>query len=408
MPKFKLNPRQLRNLMVSVLLSFVVALPVLSQPLGLSYAWQYPVVDADENTDSLDGENLAAYTLDPLEEIDRADQLFNRSRNENDSTTETAPAVLDGEDENDNSEPVDEQAAGTADMPQETATEPTEPPYAAVNYILYISANELNLRAEASTDSTILAELKFGDKVNCVGENAEWMQVTFEGKTGYIKTEYTSRTMVFKSVSQTVYVDANKLNLRDGPSTSGSVITSFGYMQKLTRTGIGDGWSRVKTSAGKTGYVASDYLTTKAPSSSSGSTSGGTAPKNSSGNRIVDLAYSALGVRYVHSGSSMSGFDCSGLVSWVYRQIGITLPRSTSGYYSAGTAVSYGNAQPGDVLCMDTRRYDGKTSITHVGIYIGGGKMIHASSTKGKVVIQSVSQYLGWGVKLISVRRIPN
>ena len=60
----------------------------------------------------------------------------------------------------------------------------------------------------------------------------------------------------------------------------------------------------------------------------------------------------------------------------------------------------------GDIICMDTRRRDGKTSITHVGIYVGGGMMIHASSSKGKMVLQNVSQYLGWGVKLITIRRL--
>jgi cell wall-associated NlpC family hydrolase len=166
----------------------------------------------------------------------------------------------------------------------------------------------------------------------------------------------------------------------------------------------------VKTSTGKTGYVSSQYLTRTGPAKSSGSaaTSGGSTAVNSSGNAIVDLAYKALGVRYVRGSSSMSGFDCSGLTSWVYRQVGISVPRSTSGYYTIGESAALADIQLGDIICMDTRRHDGKTSITHVGIYVGNGNMIHASSTNHRVVLQNLSQYLGWGVKLITIRRIPN
>ena len=400
MAKFKLNPRQFRNLMVSVLLSFVIALPLLGQPLGLSFAWNLPTADTSENIDSAVPENVA-YTLEPVDAIDHAEQLFNRSKDLPDSTIETEPAGSDAEETTVPSE--------TASPPEETVPEPTEAPFAVVDYTVYIAASSLNLRAEPSTEAEIIAKLDFGDKVACIGESVEWLQVTFDGKTGYVKTEFTSQTMVFKPVSQTVYVDANKLNLRESPSATGVVLASFSSMQKLTRTGIGDGWSKVKSSSGKTGYVASQYLTTKAPavSSGSGSSSGGDAPANSSGNRIVDLAYSALGVRYVFGSASMKGFDCSGLVYWCYKQIGVSVPRISTSFSKAGTAISYGNIQPGDVLCMDTNRKDGRTAINHVGIYIGGGKMIHASSSKGKVVVQNLGDYFDY-VKLLSVRRFPN
>lgn len=237
------------------------------------------------------------------------------------------------------------------------------------------------------------------------------MKVEFDDYIGYIKAEYTSTTVPYRDVNETVYVSSSTLNLRVGPSTDSEIITKLAKNTKLTRTAVGKEWSLVKTSAGKTGYVANEYLTTKAPVIRVVST-GGTMPAISDGSTIsgdagsiVSYAYSALGVRYVHGSSSMSGFDCSGLTSWVYRQIGITIPRSTSGYYNIGVSVDYANLQPGDVICMDTRKSDGKTSITHVGIYVGGGQMIHASSTNHQVVICSLSNYLNY-VKLITIRRI--
>ena len=421
MPNRKLNPRQIRNLMVISLLSFILALPLLSQPLGLSAAWAVsPATSAGEapETGKAATTTMAASILMPVEEFEVGDELYNRSLNEN-KTLPTEPAAGSAENQYDpaifgdyNDDFEDETGA--------PVVEPTDPPYVDVDYVLYIAANTLNLRAEPSTDSEIVAKLKFGDKVRCQGENAEWMKVSYEDQVGYLKTEYTSRTMVFEWVKETVYVDANKLNLRAEPSTAAEILVVMRSDDKLTRIGIGDGWSQVKTSSGKTGYVASDYLTKQAPvvvskntKGTTKGTGGSSAPATSDGptysgdaGKIVDLAYSALGVKYVYAHASLSsGFDCSGLTSWAYKQIGISIPRSTGGYYNAGKGVSYADIQPGDVLCMDTRSRDGKTSITHVGIYVGNGMMIHASSRLGKVVLQSVSQYFSWGVKLITVRR---
>ncbi len=86
------------------------------------------------------------------------------------------------------------------------------------------------------------------------------------------------------------------------------------------------------------------------------------------GSAIVAEAYKYLGVRYVWGGSSSNGVDCSGLVMLAHRAIGVNLPHYSGSQGSGGRAVSRAEAQPGDVVC-----YSG-----HVGIYIGGGQMIHA------------------------------
>ncbi len=431
MHRKKLTPCQIRNLMVTALLSFILAMPLLSQPLGLASAWNDPTAKTDDNMDTDEDATLSAgYALAPLDQFDAGAELYNRGLQENGTTTATLtdptadsydPSVNgpydDDYDEDDAGAATGETGEPATDA-SPAATEPTDPPYAAVDYVLYISANTLNLRAGPSTDSEIVAQLKFGDKVQCQGENADWMQVLYQDTVGYLKTEYTSKTMVFESVKETVYVDANKLNLRSEPSTSAEILDTLKNEAKLTRLGIGDGWSKVKTSGGTVGYVASDYLTKTAPvvvtkTTKSSKSTGSSAPATRDGptysgsvGQVVDLAYSALGVHYVHGGSSMSGFDCSGFVSWVYRQIGITVPRSTSGYYNIGTGVSYSDLRAGDIICMDTRSSDGKTSITHVGIYVGNGNMIHASSRLDRVDLRSVSNYLSWGVKLITIRRI--
>jgi cell wall-associated NlpC family hydrolase len=98
----------------------------------------------------------------------------------------------------------------------------------------------------------------------------------------------------------------------------------------------------------------------------------------------VDIAMQYLGVPYVWGGESPSGFDCSGLVMYVYAQIGVYLPHSAASQYYSGTPISYGELAPGDLVFFGS-------PISHVGIYIGGGNMIHAPFEGAVVSVSSVS-----------------
>ena len=120
-------------------------------------------------------------------------------------------------------------------------------------------------------------------------------------------------------------------------------------------------------------------------------------------NAMVELAYSLIGSPYMAGGNTPAGFDCSGFVQYLYSRIGISISRSTSTQLYDGVAVSYENAQPGDILLWG---YANGT-ITHSAIYVGNGQMIHATNPRQGVIASDVAAWTrGSGTSVLAVRRI--
>lgn len=118
---------------------------------------------------------------------------------------------------------------------------------------------------------------------------------------------------------------------------------------------------------------------------------------------LVQLAYSLIGSPYVSGGNSPAGFDCSGFVQYLYSQIGISVSRSSSTQMYDGVAVSYENAQLGDILIWG---YSSGVP-THSAIYVGNGQMIHATNPVQGVIASDVAAWTrGSGTYVIAVRRI--
>lgn len=130
---------------------------------------------------------------------------------------------------------------------------------------------------------------------------------------------------------------------------------------------------------------------------SRGSSSSSTSNRSAA---VISTAKRYVGVSYVWGGTSPSGFDCSGFTQYVFAQNGISLPRISRDQFNAGTHVSANNLQPGDLVFFSL---DQDKVIDHVGIYIGNGQFINASSSKG-VTIYSLGSY--WSSHLVGASRV--
>lgn len=115
---------------------------------------------------------------------------------------------------------------------------------------------------------------------------------------------------------------------------------------------------------------------------------------------IVAAATDYIGVPYVFGGTSPYGFDCSGYVQYVFAKSGISLPRTADVQYEVGTPISTTDLVTGDLVFFSTYTY----GASHVGIYVGDGQFIHASSSRGVTIDSLGSSY--WSSHYIGARRI--
>lgn len=109
----------------------------------------------------------------------------------------------------------------------------------------------------------------------------------------------------------------------------------------------------------------------------------------STGQSIVNYAKRFIGTKYKWGGTTTKGFDCSGFTKYVYKKFGISLSRVSRSQAKNGTYIKKANLRIGDLVFFDTN--GGKNGINHVGIYIGGGKFIHSSSSHKGVVISNLN-----------------
>ena len=250
----------------------------------------------------------------------------------------------------------------------------------------------LRLRAASSTASSVLTLLPSGSALDVLeAVDDSWYRVRAGQREGYVSSQYVRLTGGDAAPSDEVtpsepapsapaedtktygFVNASTLNVRKGPGTDQAKVTSLSAGAQVEILEVLDGWYRIEK-----GYVSADYVTLLDP---------GMTAKQA---EIVAYAHKFLGCRYVLGGSGPSVFDCSGLTQYVYKQFGYTIRRTATQQLDNGVEVSKENLLPGDLVFFNSSG-SSKARATHVGIYIGGGEFLHASSSKVGVIISSLN-----------------
>ncbi|MGL5693482.1 MAG: SH3 domain-containing protein, partial [Peptostreptococcaceae bacterium] len=252
-----------------------------------------------------------------------------------------------------------------------------------------VDATSLNIRSGPGTNYSKIGSVKNKAEVGVISESNGWSKIKYSGKVGYVSSKYLinkggsssgGSNDSSESVKSYKIVDATSLNVRSGPGTNYSKIGSVKNNEEVGIISESNGWSKIKYS-GKVGYVSSEYLVAKGSSSNDNSTSSDKADK------VISLAKTLLGKKYSWGAEGPNAFDCSGYTYYVFKKsAGITIPRVSKDQSKHGKSVSRSNVVKGDLVFFDTEGSN-NGQITHVGIYMGDGNFIHASSSKGKVVI---------------------
>ena len=285
-------------------------------------------------------------------------------------------------------------------------------------------------------NSIVLETISEEKQIEITSEVNGWSYITLENEKGWVRTENITEKEASETEQQnnnnssqkTGYISGSSVNFREEANTSGTVISKLSRNTEVKVLSEENGWSKIEVN-GTVGFVSSSYVsdekvattsrssvnrtsskssstksketTTNSEKSESTETTKSSSKSSATGAEIVKYAKKYLGSKYVYGGSSPSGFDCSGFTSYVYKHFGYSLSRTSSGQASNGKSVSKSNLQQGDIVCF--ARSSGSKKIGNVGIYIGGGKFIHAANSRKGVITSNVS---GDGYYFVCARRI--
>lgn len=306
------------------------------------------------------------------------------------------------------------------------------------NLVIAQVNNYVNVRSDASEESEVVGKLYDKSVGTYISEKDGWYEINSGNVTGYVKAEFcvtgTDAIELAKQVGTRVAtVTTTTLKVREEASTESAVLGLVPIEEELSVVEEKDGWVKVDIEEGY-GWVSMDYVSLRtdfvkaeskaeeearlakeaeerrkaqaaASANSKKPESSGNKNYNSassyipagggsaSGNAVAEFALQFKGNPYVYGGSSLTnGTDCSGFVMSVYKNFGVSLPHSSSADRSVGSSVgSLSEAQPGDIIC-----YSG-----HVGIYIGGNQIVHASTSKTGIIVSNASYR-----NILAIRRI--
>ncbi|MFM2308698.1 MAG: hypothetical protein RLY87_818 [Chloroflexota bacterium] len=276
----------------------------------------------------------------------------------------------------------------------------------------------LTLRDGPGVNYVAITTLKLNGTVELIEIYQDWYHIGVDSTDGWVKAEYidvsqsvldrviTANTIPDASPELVGYVSGDNVNLRLGPSASHAKIGNVGNGLKLDLIGKYKDWVQVAYDK-KKAWIFKELLNTSAhvlrrvptttdfpalPVAPLRNRTGNNGAGYSTSSDVANVALQYVGYRYTWGGTSpKSGFDCSGLMMYAFRQVGVSIPRLAASQYSSSNAVdiSWDAMQPGDMMFFSNT--SGRRGITHVSMYIGGGKMVHAMTPTYGVQISNIN-----------------
>ena len=251
-----------------------------------------------------------------------------------------------------------------------------------------VTTTTLKVRKEPTTESIVLGLVPGGDILNVLEEVEGWIKVDVEDGPGYVSTDYA--TVYTKNVeAESKEEEAARLEKEEKERKKAEAAAKEALKQQQAANKPSG-----KPSSGSQAGQGTENANGGGTGNGSGLDSGGNSDSSLDlGRQIADYAMKFIGNPYVYGGTSLTnGADCSGFVQSVYKQFGISLPRTSGEQGKSGRSVDgLHNAAPGDLIW-----YSG-----HIGIYIGNGKIVHASNPKNGIITSDATYRTILGIRRI-------
>lgn len=320
-------------------------------------------------------------------------------------------------------EAITEDTQQTADANDQAAASPV---FDFTGKAIVTASGTVNIRQSGDVESAKVGTIDAFGLMNVVEKGDTWSHITSGNVDGYIKNEFIAfdgdaANYAAANLSKVAVVNTAALKLRSAASTDSDSITLLAQGESYPIVETGDAWTKIQLDT-VTGYVKNEYITvsynmptakaevsepdpapstdttdttteapaTEAPTTEAPATEAPNTdvPVSELGQQIANFACQFVGNPYVWGGTSLTnGADCSGFVQSVYANFGYSLPRTCTPQSNSGIAISLAALQPGDLVFYD----HGTGSCEHVGIYIGNGQIVHASSSRTGIKISNVN-----------------